>query len=131
MTGRLGNLPCGSDNFKDANDDQSNYGDGDVGSSSSAAAGPDQLTDQTNDTDPYNLGDQGQAVYTSTSPNGAVTTVTVNGSGSDNGTTRSHDDVTDNETLPAGTTGGISLAAGQTDNITFDECVKGVRNEWL
>src|SRR5262249_42222169 len=60
-------------------------------------------------------------IFTSTAPAGAVTTVTLGGSSSDGGTTRAHDDATDNETLP---TQGV----GETDKIVFDNSAGGQGN---
>src|SRR5262245_5354821 len=102
-----------SDGFHDNNDDQSDYGDSDVESSPGSGGGTDTFGTDDDDTDTFDTGDTPNVVLTSTAPAGAVTTITLGGSSSDGGTTRSHDDATDNETLPM-------QGVGETDKITFD-----------
>jgi hypothetical protein len=102
-----------SDPFHDANDDNESYGDSDQGSNaclslfsgggsqgSGTSSGSDQLESHDDGTDTFSSGDAPDVVVTSIAPTGAVTTVTITGQGSDNGTAHAHDDVEDAETLP-------------------------------
>ncbi len=69
-----------------------------------------------------NSGDTGNAFLVSTSPAGAVTNVTINGSDSDNGSDQSHDDEEDDETIPGGPPSHSDDNIGlTTDDITFDD----------